>query len=469
MKFLKTPLHLSQVEKLVGLAFLIVIVILNLVVVNAVKQTSQTQTDQSQAAGVVLNNVFGDAGDFAQTTDPCGYTNVDFQNNENNNGGAGGTGAGGTGAGGNGAGGTGAGGNGAGGTGAGGTGAGGTGAGGNGAGGTGAGGNGAGGTGAGGTGAGGTGAGGNGAGGTGAGGTGAGGTGAGGTGAGGTGAGGNGAGGTGAGGNGAGGTGAGGNGAGGNGAGGTGAGGNGAGGNGAGGNGAGGNGAGGNGAGGNGAGGSGGGGNGAGGTGAGGTGTGVSIVGVNVADCIDAIGPINSNDFLNYPLGNSNDGKNARTADVDSDKMQNGARLKDATEVTFLAADTAAYATEFQTYADGLQYGQNPKDESVEQITANDSYATTTVNNPEAYIFDEVASAYKFGSWSGKDGHNGNYNDANMKKLLQSFGFNDIAAESGVGNEDVNTYGAVTQAIEQSTPTVALEMLDDIYTANAGD
>src|ERR1700691_6304825 len=394
MKFLKTPLHLSQVEKLVGLAFLIVIVILNLVVVNAVKQTSQTQTDQSQAAGVVLNNVFGDAGDFAQTTDPCGYTNVDFQNNENNNGGAGGTGAGGTGAGGNGAGGTGAGGNGAGGTGAGGTGAGGTGAGG----------------------------------------TGAGGTGAGGTGAGGTGAGGNGAGGTGAGGNGAGGNGAGGNGAGGNGAGGNGAGGNGAGGN-----------------------------------GAGGTGTGVSIVGVNVADCIDAIGPINSNDFLNYPLGNSNDGKNARTADVDSDKMQDGARLKDASEVTFLAADTAAYATEFQTYADGLQYGQNPNDESVEQITANDSYATTTVNNPEAYIFDEVASAYKFGSWSGKDGHNGNYNDANMKKLLQSFGFNDIAAESGVGNEDVNTYGAVTQAIEQSTPTVALEMLDDIYTANAGD
>jgi hypothetical protein len=483
MKFLKTPLHLTQVEKLVGFSFLIVIVILNVVIVSAVNSTHGTQTLQSEAAGNEINSTFGDAGAFATTTDPCGFANLDFQNNENNNAttptvaaggtGAGGNGTGGNGAGGNGTGGNGAGGNGTGGNGTGGNGTGGNGTGGNGTGGNGTGGNGTGGNGTGGNGTGGNGTGGNGTGGNGTGGNGTGGNGTGGNGTGGNGTGGNGTGGNGTGGNGTGGNGTGGNGTGGNGTGGNGTGGNGTGGNGTGGNGAGGNGTGGNGAGGNGAGGNGAGGNGAGGNGAGGNGTGGNGTGTienaNVVTCTDAIGPMNSNDILNYVLGDSDAGKKDRSANVNSDTMETGARFATTTEPLFLGALTAIYNDEFDAYADGLNYAQNPQTESVEQVTNNLSYGTTTVSDPESFVFGEVASCYKVGCYAGKTGHNGNYNDANMAKLLKSFGFTAIADASGVGQEDVNTYGAVVTALNEATPTVQLEMLNDIYTANAGN
>ena len=520
MKFLKTPLHLSQVEKLVGFSFLLVIVILNVVIVSAVQSTHGSATMQSEAAGKLINSTFGDAGSFAQTTDPCGFSNVDFQNNQNNNatptGAAGGTGAGGNGTGGNGAGGNGTGGNGTGGNGTGGNGTGGNGTGGNGTGGNGTGGNGTGGNGTGGNGTGGNGTGGNGTGGNGTGGNGTGGNGTGGNGTGGNGTGGNGTGGNGTGGNGTGGNGTGGNGTGGNGTGGNGTGGNGTGGNGTGGNGTGGNGTGGNGTGGNGTGGNGTGGNGTGGNGTGGNGTGGNGTGgngtggngnggngtggngngtggngaggngtggngtggtgtgtiqnANVVTCTDAVGLMNSNDILNYVLGDSNAGKNDRSANVNSNTMETGSRFATtSSEPLFLAALTAIYNDEFDAYADGLNYAQNPNTESVEQVANNLSYATTTVSNPESFVFGEVASCYKVGCWAGKNGHNGNYNDANMAKLLKTFGFNAIASENGVGQEDVNTYGAVVQALNEATPAVQIEMLNDIYTANAGN
>ena len=187
-------------------------------------------------------------------------------------------------------------------------------------------------------------------------------------------------------------------------------------------------------------------------------------------NCTDAVGLMNSNDILNYVLGDSDAGKKDRSANVNSDTMETGSRFATtSSEPLFLGALTAIYNDEFDAYADGLNYAQNPNTESVEQVANNLSYATTTVSDPESFVFGEVASCYKVGCWSGKNGHNGNYNDANMAKLLKTFGFTAIADENGVGDEDVNTYGAVVQALDEATPTVQIEMLNDIYTANAGN
>ena len=58
----------------------------------------------------------------------------------------------------------------------------------------------------------------------------------------------------------------------------------------------------------------------------------------------------------------------------------------------------------------------------------------------------------------------GNYNNANLKKVLEATGNEDIASGGGVGDKDVQTLGAITAAIKRGTLD-----LGDIFGADGKD
>lgn len=98
-----------------------------------------------------------------------------------------------------------------------------------------------------------------------------------------------------------------------------------------------------------------------------------------------------------------------------------------------------SYAAEF--LAGGRVEDAQTLARAMEAIRANPDSAGNT--------FRLVAATFKNGN--GANGVNGNYNNGNLDRLLQSTGNADLADKPGVGNKDVETLAAVSEAIDRGT------------------
>jgi hypothetical protein len=189
---------------------------------------------------------------------------------------------------------------------------------------------------------------------------------------------------------------------------------------------------------------------------------------MNGQPCAYAIGFINDNDILNYVLATSKGGRVTRSDDVQGKYAQPGSRFGNAAQEEFDAALDATYVAEFEGDALGEDVTYVPGRSTVEQITQNDAFATTQPWAPEAQIFAEVASVFKDGDLGLRA--DGDYNDGNLRKVLISFGRKDLANGPDVGQDDVQTIGAVVEMINDMPDSTTREQaLNDIFSINATD
>jgi hypothetical protein len=189
---------------------------------------------------------------------------------------------------------------------------------------------------------------------------------------------------------------------------------------------------------------------------------------MNGQPCAYAIGFINDNDILNYVLATSQGGRADRSDDVQAKFAQPGSRFANAAQEEFDAALDATYVAEFEGDALGEDVTYVKNGPSVEQITQDDAFATAQPWAPEAQIFAEVASVFKDGNLGLSA--DGDYNDANLKKVLITFGRGDLAKDPDVGQDDVQSIGAVVEMInDMPDSTTRSQVLNDIFSINATD
>jgi hypothetical protein len=145
-----------------------------------------------------------------------------------------------------------------------------------------------------------------------------------------------------------------------------------------------------------------------------------------------------------------------------------GSRFGNSAQEEFDAALDATYVAEFEGDALGEDVTYVTHGPTVEEITQDDAFATTQPWAPEAQIFGEVAGVFKDGNLGLTA--DGDYNDANLKKVLVTFGRQDLARQTDVGTDDVQTIGAVLEMINaEPDSTTRQEILNDIFTINATD
>ncbi len=154
-------------------------------------------------------------------------------------------------------------------------------------------------------------------------------------------------------------------------------------------------------------------------------------------------GPTDPGEFASYlqaqRLGGSLQGK---TGIAQNDAIP-GTRFGSEPDPTLWHASVARnYAAQFAAYAigadpltaQGLQQGQN----AFPQMA------------PEAQLFMQVASVFKGNMFNGP----GNYDNPGLGRLLQSTGNGDLINNPQVGQTDVQTIGAITQALNRGTLTL---------------
>lgn len=154
-------------------------------------------------------------------------------------------------------------------------------------------------------------------------------------------------------------------------------------------------------------------------------------------------GPTDSGEFASYlqaqRLGGSLEGK---TGIAQNDAIA-GTRFGQEPDPTLWHAAVARnYAAQFAAYAigadplsaQGLQAGQN---------------AFPTMS-PDAQLFMQVASVFKGNLFNGP----GNYDNPGLGRLLQGTGNADLINNPQVGQTDVQTIGAITQALNRGTLTL---------------
>ncbi len=148
--------------------------------------------------------------------------------------------------------------------------------------------------------------------------------------------------------------------------------------------------------------------------------------------------PTDLGDFASYlqaqRIGGSLEGK---TGIAQRDAIP-GTRFGQVQDPTAWNASVARnYAYQFAAYAIGA-------DPLSPQGLAQGAAAFPNMR-PDAQIFTQVASVFKGNLLGGP----GNYNNPGLKQLLLSRGLGDLANQPGVGQTDVQTIGAITQALNR--------------------
>lgn len=154
-------------------------------------------------------------------------------------------------------------------------------------------------------------------------------------------------------------------------------------------------------------------------------------------------GPSDPQDFASYlqaqRLGGTLEGK---TGIAQKDAIP-GTRFGRVADPTAWNADVARnYAYQFAAFATGA----NPL--TPEGLAAGQRSFPSM--SPDAQLFTQVASVFK-GNLLGGPGF---YNNPGLKQLLLSRGLTDLANQAGVGETDVQSIGAITQALNRGALTL---------------
>lgn len=154
-------------------------------------------------------------------------------------------------------------------------------------------------------------------------------------------------------------------------------------------------------------------------------------------------GPTDPGEFASYlqaqRIGGTLEGK---TSIAQADAIGGTRFGREPDPTLWHAAVARNYAAQFAAYAigadplsaQGLQAGQN-------------AFGTLS---PDAQLFTQVASVFKGNMFNGP----GNYDNPGLGRLLQSTGNGDLINNPQVGQTDVQTIGAITQALNRGTLTL---------------
>ncbi|HEY9687075.1 MAG TPA: hypothetical protein V6C52_08890 [Coleofasciculaceae cyanobacterium] len=164
--------------------------------------------------------------------------------------------------------------------------------------------------------------------------------------------------------------------------------------------------------------------------------------------------------MVNYILGQSHSGTTAAGVDdkIFGAYMQQDSKFAQAGANEFDGAIAKAYTAQFKGYAMGLNVAYKPGD-NMDEIAANLEKGQATKMTAEAETVANVAAIYR-GDLSG----GGAYDNPALKKLVASWGRQDIANQPGMGDGDIQSVGGTVKALnEEPDPAKRQAWLQQIF------
>lgn len=170
-------------------------------------------------------------------------------------------------------------------------------------------------------------------------------------------------------------------------------------------------------------------------------------------------GGLNNNDLLNYVLAGSKGGTVNPDGAIFGQYADQNSRFAQAGANEFDAVVAKTYTAQFKGYALGLDSVFTPGQDTPQKIANNLETALNTQMTPEAELISKVAAVYR-----GDLGGRGAYNNAALGQLLTKWGRQDIAAQPGVGQTDIESIGGVVKALnEEQNAAIRQAWLQDIF------
>lgn len=162
---------------------------------------------------------------------------------------------------------------------------------------------------------------------------------------------------------------------------------------------------------------------------------------------IEPIAPLNNEDIVNYLLGGTMGARASATDFNSTEFMLPGTRMPTAGPAEYDAAVAHIYYWQFKAHVAFSDVVFNFEQQDIMQDIANNiaTGSAYVMKSREGDTLVRVASIYR-----GELCTSSVYNNPVMKEILIKWGRNDLAAEPGVGDTDIESIALVAQALDET-------------------